>query len=170
MKTSILMERGEWLRSQCCIHFPPSHFNYLIWSDLLIFTSALHFSKRLYVLSATAVGKCLLFIRIWMFQLRLTPRKYCSQILLANIAHKYCWKSGTACECLNCRSTFPIDVKMLKDMTLHRVSGIRWTHALGTLQHARTLMAWQAYCADMRIKTIDYGSVFPAIVHFWLSR
>ena len=170
MKTSILIERGEWLRSQCCIHFPPSHFNYLIWSDLLIFTSALHFSKRLYVLSATAVGKCLLFIRIWMFQLRLTPRKYCSQILLANIAHKYCWKSGTACECLNCRSTFPIDVKMLKDMTLHRVSGnkvdARTRHVV-TRSHANgmtRLPCWYAH------KNNWLWSVFPAIVHFWLSR
>ena len=35
---------------------------------------------------------------------------------------------------------------------------LRWTHAHGTLQHARTLMAWRSNRADMRLKTIDFGN------------
>ena len=31
-------------------------------------------------------------------------------------------------------------------------------------------MAWHAYRADMRIKTIDFGKHVVAIVHIWLTR
>ena len=110
-----------------------------------------------------------LYKNLDMFQMRLTPRKYCSQILLANIAHKYCWKSGTACECLNCRSTFPIDVKMLKDMTLHRVSGnkvdARTRHVV-TRSHANGmtgLLCWYAHKNNWLWKRVPSHCPFLAI-------
>ena len=76
LKTFFLLEKGEWLRTQCCIHFPPNHFKYLFWSYLLIFTSDLHSSYHPMFWALLPLESAY-FLRIWMFQLRRTPRKYC---------------------------------------------------------------------------------------------